>query len=328
MNEHVVVDFLVRVRRVVHEYEVTRIARHKQVTHAVDRTLVKAPAHIASVIGSRKRQVIKIFLEEVLAQVNEGYNLGLHLATFLVRPNLHNTRTAEHENRFGIRVVRTTVCTFKRVDKDCRTELGNHGIVNFATDRILIRRSHLGPGRIGDVAEIGSRPIRFLLVVATGVSRVGIRLAATAQIVGIRKEGIAVLIPYKRSQFVVLHAVCTFRNKFHPVALVREVPCSNVVRINFGREPVEVAGNARRPEPFLIRVHHQVPKALGTCRRGRCLHEALATVGSFLFCSLANLVDVRALGRYEQVAIRMVHDAIGSFHPVFLTAKRILLQQL
>ena len=199
MYKHVVVDVLARVRRVVHEHEVARIARHKQVPHAVDRTLVKTPAHIASVIGSRKRQVIKIFLEEVLTQVNERDYLGLHLATFLVRLNLHDTRTTEHENRFGIRVVRTAVCTLKGVNQNRRPELGYHGVTGIATNGILVRICHLGPGRIGNVTEIGSRPIRFLLVVATGVSRVGIRLAATAQIVGIRKEGIAVLIPYKRS---------------------------------------------------------------------------------------------------------------------------------
>ena len=124
---------------------------------------------------------------------------------------------------------------------------------------------------------------------------------------------------------MVLHTVCSFRNKFYPVALVRKVPCSNVVRIDFGREPVEVAGNARRPEPFLIRVHHQVPETLGICRRGRRLHDALVTV---LLCGLANLVDVRTLGRYEQVAIRMVHDAISTLHAVVRGTQDFLIQQL
>ena len=323
MHKHVVVNSLVRVRRVVHKHEVARIARHKQVSHAVDRTLVQTPTHIAAVIGSRKCQMIKIFLEEILAHVNEGDHLGLHLSTGLIRLNLHDTRTAEHENRLGIRVVSTAVRTFERVNQDGRTQLGNHGIANFAPDGRLVCAGHLGPGCIGDVAEIGARPAFFLVSFVTRSSRVGICLATTTVVVGIREERITVLVPNKRGKRVVFHSIRTFGDKMNVIAVIREILGVRIILVYLGREPVERARNTRRPEPFLGRVHHQVPKAVRISRRQRSLYDTTSSPYSF-----AHLMNVLTLRSNKQVSIGMVHDAIGSTHPVFLTAKRILLQQL
>ena len=324
MHEHVVVDFLVRVRRVVHEHKVARIACHKKVAHAVDGTLVQAPAHIG---GSRLGQVRLGFHEEVVTQVDERDDFRLHLAALLVGPDLHDARTAEHEDGPGIRVVRTAMRTFKGVNQDCRTELGNNGVADFAADRVLIGIGHLGPGRIGDVAEVGAGPTITLGLFGAGGAP-GIGLAAATKVVGIREERIAVLVPDKRSEFLLLQAVRSLGDEFHPVALVREVLLFGMVLVNLGRKPVEVAGDTRRPEPFLVRVHHQVPEAFRAGSRSRGLHHAPAAIGSFLLRGLAYLVNILPLRRNEKVAIRVVHDTVGTLHPITRGTQRLLAEQL
>ena len=214
--------------------------------------------------------------------------------------------------------------TFEGVDEDGRTELGNDGIADFTADSILITVGHLGPGSIGDVAEVGTSPAFILGAIGAQFS-LGICFASTAKIVGIREEGVAVLVPDKRSEFILLQSVRRLRNEFHLVALVRKVLPFGVRLVDLGREPVEVAGDTRRPEPFLGRVHHQVPETFRTCRRGGRLHDAMA---AFLLRGLAHLVDVNALSRNQEVAIRVVHDTVGTRHTVAGGTKSFLAEQL
>ena len=67
MNQHVVVNQLVRIRSKVHKDHVPRIRRHKKVAQAICRTLVQAPTHPGTtILGSRLRHIRKCFKEEVL----------------------------------------------------------------------------------------------------------------------------------------------------------------------------------------------------------------------------------------------------------------------
>ena len=205
MHKHVVIDILVRVRRIVHEHEVARIACHEQVAHAVNGTLVQTPTHV--VVRSRARKGRIGFIEEIFTQVDKGNNLRLHLMVLDIRLDLHDTGTAKDKDGLRIRVIRTTVSTFQGVNQDGHAHLRDGGIPNRGAVRVAVRcipDVHLG--RIGDITEIGFRSSRFFIAfradleVVADAARVALdRLfATTALIAGPRKEGVAFFVPDKR----------------------------------------------------------------------------------------------------------------------------------
>ena len=327
MHKHVVINILVGIRRVVHKNKVPCIARHKQVAHPVHGTLVKSPAHARS---SRLGQVRLGFNEEIVTEVNIGDNTCLHSVVFYIRLDLHDSRTAEHEYRPGIRVVRAAMRTFQGVNQDHRLELGDDRITNPAPIGSLVLRSHLHLGRIVDITEIGASPFLHPIGIATGVRSIT-SLATTTIVIGIREKRIAVLVPNERGQFIRTQPVSSLRFEIDLVPLVCKILIRRIQGIYLGREPVEISGNTRRPEPFLVRVHHQVPETVRAIRNRRLssLHDALSAIcRPVLLRRLAHLVNVDTLSRDKKVSVRMVHDTVSTRHTVVGGTKGFLAEQL
>ena len=117
-------------------------------------------------------------------------------------------------------------------------------------------------------------------------------------------------------------AIRFLRHKFNLVTNVSKVLGS---RIHCRRESVQVARNTGGPQPFLIGIHHQMPEtALLRCR-SRGFHKAFSRA-----CGLGGLVhfiNLFALTSHQQVAIRMVHDTIGTLHVIAFCTKRLLVRR-
>ena len=191
MNQHVVVNHLLRVCRIVHKDHMTRIRRHKKVTIAIGGSLVQTPAHTRS---SRARQVFISFFEEICTQINFSNLLRRDFTVFIRRLDLHNLGTTEHENGLGIRIVGAAMCTFQGVNQRFRSDFSNDLFANFTTNLGLVFSSHRRPSRIGKYTEIG---LFIFLASSFCRTRPGTtaRFATTTQIIRIRKEGRTFAIP-------------------------------------------------------------------------------------------------------------------------------------
>ena len=317
MNQNVIVDLLFRVGRKVHKDHVTGIRCDKKVAVAISRTLVQTPTHARS---SRTCQVGIGFFEEVIAQVNNSKDFCTNLAILIRRLDLHDSRATEHEDGLGISIVGTTMSTFQGVDQGLRTHLGNDLATNLTANLGLVFSSHRRPSRVGKYTEIG-----LFVFLATSFGRACpgtiIRFATTTIIVGIGEEGRTFAVPNHGSQLLFAMAIRFPGFKFHLVALVCKVLDT---RIHRGRETVQVTRNTGSPQPILLGIHHQMPEAASLRCRSRRFHITILVCAGICPRGLVHLENVFALTGHQQVAIRVVHNTIGTEHAFFRRTKGLL----
>ena len=210
--------------------------------------------------------------------------------------------------------------TFKGVNQDFRSNRRYDRFTNFPTNSRLVFASHRGPSRIGKPTEIGIRRARLTLFRSTGRIATA-RFASTTRIIGIGKVSVSIAIPNHGRQLVILTAVRRFRTKGHLVTVRRKVAHS---RVRFGRITEQVPRNTRGPQPFLVRVHHEVPKTICTLLRIRRLDQTLFTG---ILRRLAHLMNFPILASNKEVSIRVVHNTICTDKSVSHRTKSLLVRR-
>ena len=209
---------------------------------------------------------------------------------------------------------------FKGVNQDFRSHRRNDRFSNFPTNVRLVFASYLSPSRIGKHAEIGIRRTRLTASRITGCITIA-RFASTTRIIGIGKEGGSIAIPNHGRQLVILTAVRRFRTKGHLVTVRRKVTHR---RVDFCGITEQVTRNSRSPQPFLVRVHHEVPKTVCILLWIRCLNQTLFTR---VFRRLVHLMNFPILASNQEVSIGMVHNTVSTDKSVVHRTKSLLVRR-
>ena len=320
VNQDVVVNQLLGVCGIIHKNHVTRIGCHKKVTVTIRGTLVQTPAHAT---GSRAAQIRLRFFKEIFTKVNRCNDFRLDFATFAIRLDLHNARTAEHKDRLGISIVGATMSTFQGVNQNLGTDRSNDLITNVTAISTAVRIGHSHPSRIGKHAEI--RILEVILILAflfrTGPISAA-RFAAATEIVRTRKEGRTIAVPNHGCQFLVF-----FRGMLRSLGSQFNLITSRckvvVLRIGFRRKTVQITWNTGSPKVISLRVHHQMPETALTRRRSS---PCDTTCTAIFLGGLTHLENTFALTGHQQVAIRMVNNTIGTFHAIAFGTKSLLVR--